>query len=845
MPGHARRFAFALLVFFLIATSAPSVALLRRPLHDTAAGLLPLRIWASDVLHAGDWPLWYPYPRYGVPFTSLHFSSNVLSPLGVVLGAILPYNVWTLALEQMLWRAIGLAGAYAFARRHLASPVSAAAAAAVYVGSGAIAFTINNGTVFPGLMVAPWLVFGIDRAASSRDVRGALSAAGVLGLGGAVLVASGYPGTWLTAPALLAPYALVMTGARPRALALTALAAALGAALAGGMLSFILWETATLSLFGGEVRNAISTSAGALAGRSLLAYFLPTPTYLLGGWDANFQPQYLGAITALLLCASLLPSALRGHRFVRLGALLVGGLLLNAYAAPLIQVIAQRSAASSGEPLSVVPVETAIVVGVGLLLLFAVPGSAAGERWTRVDIALRLTTLWTLLVASENPVGSFFRAYVPPFSFVRWNYLYGWVATLMFAVIAWRAAERLLPWIVSGRSAGAPAPHAEHGRLRSSAPVITGGLGLLVASLLLFLPASRELLGGNEHPPERVGLIALAWPGVLIAVGVAAWLAQKRSGQIRPLWILAACLLFVAGVGGASFAGRDDVVGGMVPLFPQGRAVLDLIQITAVVAAAAAGTLRRPHDALGWVATLTVLDLAAATIRYAGETPPIHVPSHLTVTRSLAFHGTERFPETLEGWGFLDPAVTKRPTVSVWTGLFPELTSLDRQAGAPSIFHRFAAFPPRWWSGEEPRTVTVVPAELRGTQTSASAEPAPSTPLGPPILPRCDSGTPPAESTSATVTQLLSTRVRVEVRTPCERLLVYLDTWAPAWRARIDGESVPALRVNGAARGVVMPAGTHILEWSYRPDHLPLLLAATAASAVTAIALTRCSPSYS
>ena len=280
----------------------------------------------------------------------------------------------------------------------------------------------------------------------------------------------------------------------------------------------------------------------------------------------------------------------------------------------------------------------------------------------------------------------------------------------------------------------------------------------------------------------------------------------------------------------------------MVPLPPNGRALLDLAQIGCIAAAGVAALRGGRPAGLRWAAALTVLDLAVATARYTGEAAPIHLPRHVESVSALDFLGAERFPEALQDWAFLEPALTKRPTMAVWGGLLPELVALDAAAGTPSVFRSFAAFPPRWWETGTERVISVVPSELRAVPVSG-ASPAGTNPagvLGPPSTPTCPTAA--ADAPTATVTELLSTRVRVDVRTACDRLLVYLDTWAPGWRARIDGRPVPTLRVNGAVRGVLVPAGSHTLEWTYRPDHLPVLLTIMAASAMAAIALARLPP---
>lgn len=48
-------------------------------------------------------------------------------------------------------------------------------------------------------------------------------------------------------------------------------------------------------------------------------------------------------------------------------------------------------------------------------------------------------------------------------------------------------------------------------------------------------------------------------------------------------------------------------------------------------------------------------------------------------------------------------------------------------------------------------------------------------------------------------------------------LLVLADLAYPGWRAEIDGAPVPVLTVDGVLRGVVVPAGSHVVTYRYRP----------------------------
>jgi hypothetical protein len=76
--------------------------------------------------------------------------------------------------------------------------------------------------------------------------------------------------------------------------------------------------------------------------------------------------------------------------------------------------------------------------------------------------------------------------------------------------------------------------------------------------------------------------------------------------------------------------------------------------------------------------------------------------------------------------------------------------------------------------------------------------------------------------------------VEVEVNTPRAAMLVLNDSWGAGWKVELDGMEQPALRVNYAFRGVVVPAGKHRIIFLYRP---PLLLLGLGISAVTMLLL--------
>ncbi len=59
--------------------------------------------------------------------------------------------------------------------------------------------------------------------------------------------------------------------------------------------------------------------------------------------------------------------------------------------------------------------------------------------------------------------------------------------------------------------------------------------------------------------------------------------------------------------------------------------------------------------------------------------------------------------------------------------------------------------------------------------------------------------------------------VWIRTQSTSPRLLVLSDRYDPTWRVEIDGRAAQALRANYLFRGVTVPAGEHLIRWSYRP----------------------------
>ena len=797
--------AYALLTLTLVVLSAPDVALIRRPVHDTLDGVVPVRIWTSDLLHAGDFPTWFPYWRYSVPLTPLQFVADFTSPVGLALGLLFHYNIWALAVESAVWRVAGLAGAYVFARHHL-SHLPAAAVAASYVASGTVATTIVEGGWFAGVMLAPWLLVAIDGAIDAGGWRRLCQATGMLALSGSALMFSGYPGIWIMVPVLLAPYALARVWLRKRPIALLSCAAVVAIGLIALTLAPAVSETLTLPVFGGAARNAVPANQGVFQWPALLGYAFANPTYVPGLSLATVTPVYVGLLPAIIFLGRAAPwvdvRRRRVLRWIRPALITAGATLALGDT-----VVAHAISSQSGRA----PADFSLF-GAGMVAIAANPVRLRPA--SRVDAALCLAVLCVITLATENPLASWLRASVPPFSIVRWSFLYLWVVALLAPLLAWRYIDQLQ---AAPDSPGSWCSSASDHMATLRRAWLTGGAVVAMMSMtLLGLPSPDS----SEIGIDRLGRVGVIWSGVtLLAVVVAVTFSRLAPARRRVVAVvIATCLLVaVAALLGWQWSGDAGLIRSYLVLPPRGRLLVDSSQAIGMFVAIWM-VLRRPRTfwrthGVSMLVVLCVLDVGVAASRYLGDTTMAVAeqgPRAVDSDHGFSFVGAQREPQQPEGASFMEPAVTKRPTMAaVWRGALPEMASLDSRIGEPSVFHWFALFPEVWSDTRTANEIVVTDEALRAATQQRNGL------CGVPV---------------AAVQRLLSSSVNLQVHVGCKRLMVYMDTWAPGWQVWIDGVRAPALRVDGVLRGVMLPPGEHAVEWRYRPLHWNILFPISMAS---------------
>lgn len=94
----------------------------------------------------------------------------------------------------------------------------------------------------------------------------------------------------------------------------------------------------------------------------------------------------------------------------------------------------------------------------------------------------------------------------------------------------------------------------------------------------------------------------------------------------------------------------------------------------------------------------------------------------------------------------------------------------------------------------------------------------------------------PSAAGTARVIERGPGRLKLEVRSEGESVLVVFNTFEKGWRATVDGKPQPVLAADAAFQGVRLPPGEHVVELEYHPRGLAAGIAAAAAGVLGIVA---------
>jgi hypothetical protein len=87
------------------------------------------------------------------------------------------------------------------------------------------------------------------------------------------------------------------------------------------------------------------------------------------------------------------------------------------------------------------------------------------------------------------------------------------------------------------------------------------------------------------------------------------------------------------------------------------------------------------------------------------------------------------------------------------------------------------------------------------------------------------------------VTAYAPNRVRLRARMSCRGMVVLSDTYYPGWKAFVDGRETRIWEAYGSVRGVVVEAGSHEVDFRFRPVSVIGGMVLTAAGVLAAIGI--------
>lgn len=461
--------------------------------------------------------------------------------------------------------------------------------------------------------------------------------------------------------------------------------------------------------------------------------------------------------------------------------------------------------------------ERTFFAGVVTLVLAGVALLARGPR--RAQMPFLVLGALALAVPLHAPGIYQLIEHLPGFSLVQ-NQRMHVVFELSAAVLAAFGLDALL----SGRA----------GRRVLLAPLLVL-LGAAAAALAL-RPGAEDLRQVGEHfltgadvaTEAALSLTSVAWAGLLAAAAGAGLLAMRRRPRV--LVPIAVLLVALTAFDMLRFAHGYQPMGDPAKVIPPKTAAIRFLERHRDEGRVTGLAFAFPND---WTLVYGLRDVR-------GYDPP-YPSTRLYRLWLLANPGQEDWAPfrvgALQGpahqvmnllgarWVVADPGTRIDPLAS--PGVRPvhrgdDATVFENAQAAPR------AFVPQTVAladGEEAANAAVAADDFDVRRTAVVEQGEPGA-----------SGLVTAPPVRGRATVVREGNARVEVRATLDRrgLVVLDDALFDGWRVEVDGRSAPVVRVDSVLRGVVVPAGTHRVVWSYT---VPGIRVGAAVSALAALAL--------
>lgn len=738
---------------------------------------------------SGSWPVWNPYHSFGHPLLA-NPDAQVLYPF-TWLNLILPPRIFytVFVVTHSVFAGMGV---YLLARRLGLSSPGALMAATCWVGSGPFLSLGNMRNQLAGASWIPLIFLAADRALTSPNVTGAL----LWGSAMAMQLLAGSPDmSVMTAMAVgartLWSLRSSVHAARParRVVAVSAVAGAFGLALSAG-----LWLPA-LDLTRRSARWHLESgqrTAGSVDPLGLAEVFSPVPLTdlpinaglrerLYDGGAPLLHSLYLGIPTVALVAAAFIGAAPRA-RCASLALAVTAALLALGH-----HTVFHEIAVALVPPLRLLryPSKAMVFAAFGWALL----AGLGFERWRRSDTVPREPWPRTVL----GPVVVLVTWGFAIALIARWRPSLFGHALLAEQTILSTWSDALAPVVLRlALTASLGAAVIVAGLARRKRPQAAGGLACLVA-VLAVLDLGVAGIGVNPTVPADFYRFR---PPIL---------AEVRQYDLSRLYVYRYALPPDSARAGL---GTDNPY--RIAQYPPG------FSLDAGRALAARLYLMPPVGGSWGLFGSYEPDLVGLYPTYLAD-----------LTRWMAM--AEGTPTYLR---FLQMGAVKYVSALHVQGLEDLIPA--------GVYTSLLARPIRLFQVPEPLPRTYVVGTALAADGDRAREilfDAGFDPSREVILPETALQAGPRFSGRSGVLDFRPDYVRLQAELSEPGVVVLVDTYDPGWKATVDGRPARVLRANVAFRGVVVPAGRHVVEYVYRPWTVIWGLGASAAAVLVGLAV--------